>query len=305
MPYLPVGKENSGDILLHYRDQGSGKPVVLIHGYPLSGTAWEKQLDLLIAEGRRVIAYDRRGFGWSSQPVSGYDYDTFAADLDKLMTALDLNDATLIGHSMGTGEICRYLARYGSDRVEKAVFISPLAPHLLKSDSNPEGVALELFEGFQKKVREDRFSFLKAFFGNFFGRGALRPNGVSDEAIQAHWNQGAVASAKAIHDCIATWMTDFRGDLPLIEVPSLIVHGTADQVIPYEATAVKLHQALNRAVLVPVEGASHGLLWTHAEDVNRALLRFLSGPGAALGSKTVEPLTRDLGSEADPMRQAF
>ena len=275
MPYIKVGEENSGSIELYYEDHGTGKPVVLIHGFPLSGTAWEKQVPVLLEAGHRVITYDRRGFGKSSQPTSGYEYDTFAGDLDKLVTKLDLHDATLVGHSMGTGEVTRYISRYGSKRVEGAVFISTLAPFLLKTADHPVGVDRSLFEGFAKAIIEDRPAFLTQFLLQFYNFEVFKGKGVSEQAFQASWNIAASASAKGTHDCVSTWMTDFRKDLPRIDVPSLIIHGTADRIIPFPFSAPLMHEAVSGSRLVPIENGPHSLAWTHAEIINRELLAFL------------------------------
>jgi len=275
MPYFKVGVENSGDINLYYEDHGSGPPVVLIHGFPLSGAAWEKQVPVLLEAGYRVITYDRRGFGKSSQPTVGYDYDTFAADLDRLMTKLDLRDARLVGHSMGTGEVTRYLSKYGSERVEKAVFISPIPPFLLKTSDNPDGVDKSIFDGFQKEIILDRPTFLTQFLLNFYNFEVYRGKGVSDQAFQLSWNVATGASAKGTHDCVATWMTDFRKDLPRIDVPVLIIHGTDDRILPFQFTAPRMHAAIQGSRLVPIEGGPHSLAWTHSEIINRELLDFL------------------------------
>jgi non-heme chloroperoxidase len=275
LPYIQVGTENSGEIKLHYEDHGSGDPVVLIHGFPLCGAAWEKQIMPLLEAGRRVITYDRRGFGNSSQPTVGYDYNTFADDLNQIMTQLDLKNATLMGHSMGTGEVVRYLSRYGSERVENTVLVSPLQPYLLKTDDNPDGLDRSVFEGFQEKVVKDRFAFLDKFLTDFYSSGILKPSAVSDQAFQNSFTVGAKASAKATHDCIATWMTDFRQDLPKLDVPCLIVQGTADKIIPFKASGALLGELIKDCKVVPVDGAPHSIPWTHAEDLNRELLEFI------------------------------
>jgi non-heme chloroperoxidase len=277
MSFITVGKENSTDINLYYEDHGQGQPVVLIHGYPQSGAAWEQQLQPLLDASHRVITYDRRGFGKSSQPVVGYDYETFAADLDCLINKLDLRDAVLVGHSMGSGEICRYLSRFGTERVAKCVLISALQPCLLKSEINPDGVDASVFETFQASARTDRFKFLRTFFDAFFSSGMLSNNGVSDECFEHCIEVGAFASPKAIHDCIETWKTDFTGDLSAITIPTLILHGTSDKVVAFEATAPKIQQAIPGSVLIPIDGAPHSLPWTHATDVNREILAFLAG----------------------------
>jgi non-heme chloroperoxidase len=275
MPTVTVGRENSADIRIHYEDYGTGQPVVLIHGYPLSGRAWDKQTLALLEAGYRVITYDRRGFGQSSQPVTGYDYDTFAADLDVLLEHLDLRGAVLAGHSMGTGEITRYLARYGSERVAKAVLISPIPPFLLHTDDNPDGVPQGLFEGFADAARADTPAWMKGFLDNFYNFEALRGDLVSDEAYRASWNLAVTASATAAVACIQTWATDFRDDLPKIDVPVLVVQGDADQVLPLDKTGGRLPGLVKDARLVVVSGGPHAIPWTHADQVNTALLDFL------------------------------
>ena len=232
MPYVGVGQENSATIDLYYEDHGSGPPVVLIHGYPLSGRAWDKQLPVLLDAGRRVITYDRRGFGKSSQPASGYDYGTFAADLATLMDELDLRDATMVGHSMGTGEVTRYLGAYGSGRVARGVLISPIPPFLLQSDDNPEGVPGSLFEGFIEEATADAPAWMKGFLENFYNYDDYRGKLVSEQAFNASWNVAVEASAIATVACIPTWETDFREDLERIDVPILVIDGDADRVLP-------------------------------------------------------------------------
>src|SRR5580704_9193766 len=201
MSYITVGKENSSDIELYYEDHGSGQPVVLIHGYPLSGASWEKQMPVLLDAGYRVITYDRRGFGKSSQPTAGYNYDTFAEDLHKLVTQLKLRDFTLVGFSMGGGEVARYFGKYGSSGVSKAVFVSAVPPFLLKTPDNPEGVDGAVFEGIQKAVVVDRYTFFTEFFKNFYNTDVLLGKRVSEQAVQASWNVAATASATASLAC--------------------------------------------------------------------------------------------------------
>jgi non-heme chloroperoxidase len=282
MPYVTVGHENSGSIDLYYEDHGSGAPVVLIHGYPLSGRAWDKQVPVLLEAGKRVIAYDRRGFGRSSQPTSGYDYDTFAADLDVLMNALDLRDATIVGHSMGTGEVARYLGTYGSARVAGGVLVSAIPPFLLLTDDNPQGLPQSLFDGFVDTAKTDMPAWMTAFLANFFSTGAGRDTGVSDEAVQANWNLAVSASATAAVECIGTWATDFRDDLPKIDVPLLVIHGDADQVLPFEKTAQRVGEFTDDLELVVVPGGSHAIPWTHADEVNDALLAFVQAGASAM-----------------------
>jgi len=275
MPFVKVGTENSTDIEIYYEDHGAGQPVVLIHGYPLSGRAWDKQVAVLREAGHRVITYDRRGFGKSSQPASGYDYDTFAADLAALLEYLDLSDAVLAGHSMGTGEVTRYLGRYGSARVAKGVLISPIPPYLLQADDNPDGVPQSLFDGFAQAARADTPAWMKGFLDTFYNIDTLRGTLVSDQAWQASWNLAVTASATAAVACIGTWTTDFRDDLPRIDVPMLVIQGDADQVLPLDKTGQRLPHLIKDAELVVVEGAPHAIAWTHAGQVNNALLSFL------------------------------
>jgi non-heme chloroperoxidase len=277
MPYVTVGEENSGRIDLYYEDHGSGPPVVLIHGYPLSGRAWDKQVPVLLNAGHRVITYDRRGFGKSSQPTSGYDYDTFAADLNKLVEELDLRDATLVGHSMGTGEVTRYLGKYGSARVTRGVLVSPIPPFLKQTDDNPEGLPGSLFDGFMQTATGDTPAWMKGFLDNFYNMDVLGGKLVSDQAFQASWSLAIAASATAAVACIPTWETDFRDDLPKIDVPILVVHGDADRVLPLEKTGKRLPALIKDMELVIIEGGPHAISWTHADQVNRALLDFVQG----------------------------
>ncbi|MCM2516912.1 alpha/beta hydrolase [Streptomyces griseoincarnatus] len=276
MPFITVGQENSTDIELYYEDHGSGQPVVLIHGYPLDGHSWEKQSAALLAAGYRVITYDRRGFGQSGQPTTGYDYDTFAADLNTVMETLDLRDAVLVGFSMGTGEVGRYLGTYGSERVAKAAFLASLEPYLLKTDDNPTGVDGSVFEGIEKAVTADRYAYFTGFYQDFYNLDENLGTRISEEALRNSWNVAAGSSAYASIAAVATWTTDFRADLAKIDVPALILHGTADRILPIEATGEPFHRALPQAEYVVVEGAPHGLLWTHAQEVTDALLAFLT-----------------------------
>jgi non-heme chloroperoxidase len=277
MALIKVGTENSTDIELYYEDHGAGQPVVLIHGYPLDGSSWEKQTAALLAAGYRVLTYDRRGFGKSSKPTEGYDYDTFAADLNTLLTSLDLSDVVLVGFSMGTGEVGRYLGTYGSARVAKAAFLGSLEPYLLQTDDNPGGVPQEVFDGLKDAVTADRYAFFTEFFKNFYNADTfLGTPRLSQEVIDAGWNLAAGASATASVAAQPTWLTDFRADIPKIDVPALIVHGTADNILPIDSTGRLFAKALPSADYVEIEGAPHGLLWTHAAEVNEALLGFLA-----------------------------
>jgi len=279
MPYLPVGKENSGNIELYYEDHGSGKPVVLIHGYPLSGASWEKQVPALLNAGHRVITYDRRGFGRSSQPTEGYNYDTFAEDLHKLITHLKLQDFTLVGFSMGGGEIARYFGKYGPNGASKAVIIGGIPPFLLKTDDNSEGVDASVFEGIQQAVASDRYAFFTGFFKNFYNTDQFLGKRVSEEALRASWNVAAGASATASLACVPTWHEDFRQDLTHVNVPTLVIHGDDDRIVPIGAAGLRTAKLIKGARLVVVKGGPHCITWTHAEEVTAELLSFLGETG--------------------------
>ena len=284
MPRITVGTENDTDIEIYYEDHGSGQPVVLIHGYPLNSDSWERQERALLSAGYRVVRYDRRGFGKSSRPTTGFDYDTFAADLNTLMEELDLEDAVLVGFSMGSGEVTHYLGTYGSERVGKGVLFGAIPPFLLKTDDNPEGVDAELFEGIKAAVLADRYAYFKDFFDNFYNTDTFAPDRISEQAWQASFNIAAGASPYASHACVDTWLTDFRDDLPKIDVPMLVVHGTADRILPFEATAKRLPELIGDVTLVPVEGGPHNIGWTHPDECNQALLGFLAGDQQALAA---------------------
>ncbi|KZE88530.1 alpha/beta fold hydrolase [Microbacterium sp. TNHR37B] len=278
MAYITVGTENSADIELFYTDQGTGQPVVLIHGFPLDGESWGKQQAALLDAGYRVIAYDRRGFGASTKAGSGYDYDTFAADLHALIEDLDLDDAILVGFSMGTGEIARYLSRYGASRIAKVAFLGSLEPFLLITDDNPDGAGpQEFFDGIAASVREDRHAFLTGFFRDFYNLDDNLGSRISQEALDASVATARRAGNTAIAAAPLTWPTDFRGDLSAITVPALILHGTADNILPIDKTGRKFTELVPEATYVEIEGAPHGLLWTHGAEVNEALLAFLNG----------------------------
>jgi non-heme chloroperoxidase len=276
MSKIIVGQQNNADIEIYYEDHGTGQPVVLIHGYPLNGHSWEKQERVLLGGGYRVITYDRRGFGQSSQPTVGYDYDTFAADLKTLLDHLDLADVVLVGFSMGTGEVTRYLGTYGSARVAKAALLGAIPPFLLKTDDNPEGVDRSVFEGIKQAVIADRPAYFKDFLDNFYNVDMYAGTRISDQAWQASFNVAVAASAYAAYACVDTWLTDFRGDLPEIDVPVLLVHGDADRILPYEATAKRLPEYVKDLQFVTVKGGPHNIAWTHPEEVNAALLDFLA-----------------------------
>ena len=276
MSLITVGQENSTSIDLFYEDHGSGQPVVLIPGYPLDGRSWEKQEAALLDAGYRVIAYDRRGFGQSSQPTSGYDYDTFAADLRVIIDTLDLRDAVLVGFSMGTGEVARYLGSYGSGRIAKVAFLGSLEPYLLQTDDNPGGVPQEVFDGINTAAVADRYAWFDGFFANFYNTDETLGNRLSEAALRNSWNVASGASWLASSAVVPTWLTDFRGDIPKIDVPALIVHGTKDRILPIDSTGRPFSKLLPNAEYVEIEGAPHGMLWTHAEEVNAALLAFLA-----------------------------
>ncbi len=275
MPHVTVGKENSANIELYYEDHGSGQPVVLIHGYPLSGASWEKQLPVLLKAGYRVITYDRRGFGKSSQPTAGYNYDTFAEDLHHLVTHLRLRDFILAGFSMGGGEVARYIGKYGSKNVSKAVIISGVPPFLLKTAENPEGVDASVFAGIEKGIVADRYAFFASFFKDFYNADVYLGKRVSEQAIQASWNVASSASATASLVCVPTWYEDFRPDLPHIDVPTLVIQGDADRIVPFTASGQRTAKLIKGARLVVVKDGPHCIPWTHADEVNTALLDFI------------------------------
>ena len=276
MGYVTVGTENSTDIELYYEDHGSGQPVVLIHGYPVDGSAWEKQTAALLEAGKRVITYDRRGFGRSSRPTSGHDCDTYAADLSHLLAKLDVHDSVLVGFSMGTGEVARYLSRYGSSRVSKAVFIASLEPFMLQTDDNPDGVPAEVFEGTLNAAKADRYAFFASFFENYYNLDENLGSRMSEEALRANWQLAANMSPYTSVWVQPTWLTDFRADIGKIDVPSLILHGTADRILPIDVTGRRFSKMLPSATYLEIEGAPHGMLWTHGEEINKALLEFLA-----------------------------
>jgi non-heme chloroperoxidase len=280
MPHFNVGHENSANIELYYEDHGKGNPVILIHGYPLNGASWEKQVPVLLSTGHRVITYDRRGFGKSSQPTTGYNYDTFAEDLHKLITHLGLREFALVGFSMGGGEVARYIGKYGSKGVSKAVIISGVPPYLLKTQDNPEGVDGSVFEGIEKAVGADRYAFFTEFFKNFYNTDVLLNKRVSEQAVQASWNVAAFSSATASLACVPTWHEDFRKDLAKIDVPTLVMHGDADRILPIGAAGMRTAKLINGAKLFVVNGGPHSIIWTHADEVNPELVAFL-GQAAA------------------------
>jgi len=275
MPHIKVGTENDTDIKIYYEDHGSGQPVVLIHGYPLNSDSWERQEPELLSAGYRVIRYDRRGFGKSSRPTTGFDYDTFAADLNALLEQLDLGDVVLVGFSMGTGEVTRYLGKYVSTRVRKGVLFGAIPPFLLKTDDNPEGVDGQVFEGIKAAIVKDRYAYFKDFLDNFYNVDKLAPERISEQAWQASFNVAAGSSPHATYACVDTWLTDFRADLPKIDVPMLVIHGDDDHVLPYAKTAARLAGLISDVQTVVIAGGPHAIAWTHADQVNTALLDFI------------------------------
>ena len=285
MSSIKVGTENNADIDLHYRDHGSGSPIVLIHGYPLDGNSWERQERVLLAQGYRCISYDRRGFGGSSQPTTGYDYDTFAGDLKSLLDHLALDqDVVLVGFSMGTGEVTRYLGTYGSAGVAKAVLIGSIPPYLLQADDNPQGVPQDVFEGLKQAAIADRYVLLDSFLGNLYNTDVLAPDRISDAALQAARQVAFGSGPYATYACIDTWLTDFRGDLPKIDIPVLAIHGTADRILPFEKTTARLRdeRLIADLTVVPIDDGPHNVGWTHPDEVNSALLSFL---GSSAGDR--------------------
>jgi non-heme chloroperoxidase len=279
MSVITVGTENSTSIDLHYEDHGSGQPVVLIHGYPLDGTSWERQQRELLANGYRVITYDRRGFGKSSQPTVGYDYDTFAADLDVILTTLDLTDVVLVGFSMGTGEVGRYVAKYGTARVSKVAFLAPLEPFLVQTDDNPTGVPQSVFDGIEATAKADRFAWFTGFYQDFYNLDENLGSRISQEAVNASWATATASAPIASYAVVSSWIEDFRDDVAKVResgIPSIIVQGTHDRILPIDSTGRPFHAAFPESEYVEIEGAPHGFGWTHAEEVNAALLGFLA-----------------------------
>lgn len=276
MSTITVGKENSTPIELYYEDHGSGSPVVLIHGWPLSGASWEKQTTALLAAGYRVITYDRRGFGRSSKAGTGYDYDTFAADLDKVLTELDLREVSLVGFSMGSGEVTRYLGKHGSTRVHKAVLIGTLGPYLVKAADNEAGVDASVFEGIKAAILADRPAFLMEFLRNFYNYDVTGGKLVSERVLEDNWNVAVGASAIGTLKCVDCWIEDFRQDIAKNDVPTLILHGDADRILPPDATSRRQAKMIKNVTFVELPGGPHGVLWTHADQINHELVKFLA-----------------------------
>jgi pimeloyl-ACP methyl ester carboxylesterase len=276
MATITVGKENSTPIDLYYEDHGSGSPVVLIHGWPLSGASWEKQTAALLQAGHRVITYDRRGFGRSSKPAVGYNYDTFAADLDKLIRKLDLKKVSLVGFSMGSGEVTRYIGKYGTKRIRRAVLIGTLGPFLVKTPDNPEGVDAKVFDGIKAAIRADRPAFLMDFLRNFYNYDVTGGKLVSERVLEDNWNVAAGASAIGTLACVDCWIEDFRKNIPKNNVPTLILHGDADRILPPDATSRRQAKMIKDCKFVELPGGPHGVLWTHADRINSELVKFLA-----------------------------
>lgn len=273
MGYITAGQENSTPIELYYEDHGSGQPVVLIHGYPLDGSSWERQARELRAAGFRVITYDRRGFGRSSKVETGYDYDTFAGDLNAVLTALDLTDVILVGFSMGTGELARYARLFGTDRIAKFAFLASLEPGMLG-----QGVPAGMFDEIAATAKADRFAWFTDFYKNFYNLDENLGSRISQEAVTASWNTATGSAPIAAYAVVPTWIEDFTEDVAAVRAsgkPTLIAHGTSDNILPIDATGRPFHAAIPEAEYHEIEGAPHGMLWTHADEVNAVLLPFV------------------------------
>lgn len=273
MGYINVGTENSTPIELYYEDHGAGQAVVLIHGYPLDGSSWERQSRELREAGYRVITYDRRGFGRSSKVEAGYDYDTFAADLNAVLTALDLQDVILVGFSMGTGELARHARLFGTHRVAKYAFLASLEPGMLA-----QGVPQETFDGIAAAARADRFAWFTQFYKDFYNLDENLGSRISEEAVTASWNTATGSAPVAAYAVVPAWIEDFSADVAAVREsgkPVLIAHGTADNILPIDATGRPFHSALPEAEYHEIDGAPHGMLWTHAAEVNAVLLPFV------------------------------
>lgn len=281
MATITVGQQNSQPIELFVEDNGDGRPVVLLHGWPLDSRSWEPQMHPLLAAGYRVITYDRRGFGRSSRPTVGYDWDTLAADLDQVLTQLDLRNATVVGLSLGTGELARYIGSRGTERLHSCVFIETLAPSFAKSDDNPQGVDAAGVTGVQNAILEDRYTWLTGLINDFLNLEDYQGKRVSEGTVRAMWNAGAEAGAYATWACPPGWLADFSSDITHIDVPTLIIHGTADRILPIDGQGRRMHAALPAATYVEIEGGPHLGVVTHADEINTALLSFLAEAGHA------------------------
>jgi non-heme chloroperoxidase len=277
MKFIESRDAGTGEIVkLSYEDCGEGDPVVLIHGWPLSKEMWEYQLEPLINAGSRVIAYDRRGFGQSDHPWDGYDYDSLADDLRKVIEELDLNNVTLVGFSMGGGEVARYFTRYKGTRISKVVLISSIVPYMLKSEDNPEGQDEEQVNDMMNELKKDRIGFLDDFGKHFFGIHALK-HPVSTPLLEYYRMLGSIASPRATQECMKSFsMTDLRKDAQAITVPTLIIHGDADKTVPIEVSSRKAVKLIPGSQLVEYEGAPNGLFYTHRERLNMDLVSFIT-----------------------------
>jgi non-heme chloroperoxidase len=275
MPFVTVGQENDTDINLYYEDHGSGPAVVLLSGWPLDGRSWEPQIHALLEAGHRVITYDRRGFGQSDRPTGGYNFDTLARDLETLLAKLDLHEITLIGFSLGTGEVARYIGTYGTGRLRGCVFIESLAPSFAKSDENPLGVDQATIDTVRQAILDDRPAWLTGLLADFLNLDELLGKRVSEETVRHSWNAGAAASPWATWACVLTWLEDFHDDIRRIDVPALILHGTADRILSVEGQGRRMHAALPHARYAEIEGGPHVMCVTHAREVNHELLAFL------------------------------
>jgi non-heme chloroperoxidase len=275
MGYVQVGKENSTPIEIYYEDHGTGRPIVLLAGWPLDSRSWEGQLHALIAAGHRVISYDRRGFGRSSRPTEGYDFDTLAGDLAKLMDELDLQDVALVGFSLGTGELARYIGTQGTGRLRSCVFIESLAPSFTRSEENPKGVDKAAVEEVQAAILADRPAWLTGLVGDLMNLDENLGDRVSEEMVRTIWDAGADASPWATWASPELWLEDFVADIERIDIPTLILHGAADRILSVEGQARRLHAALPEARYVEIEGGPHLVGVTHPAEVNRELLSFL------------------------------
>jgi non-heme chloroperoxidase len=285
MSFINVDRENSHDVSLYVEDHGEGEAVVLVHGWPLNGSSFEKQALALIEAGYRVITYDRRGFGLSSRPGFGYDYDTFANDLNEIIVQLGLESFSLFGFSMGGGEVARYIGKFGADRLKAVGFFGAITPFLLKTQDNPTGVEKVVFDGIIEGLKKDRFAFLKQFFGNFYNADEFRGKRISSEAIEYSWLVGCRAALMATIQCVTAWQEDFRKDLQNLDVPVLIIHGTEDKIVPIQASAEILAKMLPNAQFEKLEGAPHGFLVTHADETTELLTAFLSKHQATQSAK--------------------
>lgn len=278
MGTVNVGQENTDPIELFYTDQGSGPVVVLLAGWPFDSRSWEPQAHALLAAGHRVVAYDRRGFGRSSRPSTGYDFDTLAADLDAVLTHLDLRDVALVGFSLGTGEAVRYVGHYGTERISRCVLIESLAPSFAKSEDNPTGVDEAGVDGVQQAILSDRASWLTGMMDNFLNLEDYQGTRVSEDTVRYLWNTGMEASPEGTWACPRTWLDDYAADLERLDVPTLVMHGTADRILPIDGQARRLHRLLPETELVEIEGGPHIVGVTHTAEVNEALLAFLRQP---------------------------